>query len=111
MKKTQTHKIVWFCLLNGVGWVWCSYLLAFFEKVEIAEYLSGLAITEIIAVVLLYCLKSLFEKTEKFGSVGSKKKRTTTLKKEPKKPKALQTSETVPEDLAGNEEVGDQLTV
>lgn len=27
-KSTTTKKAVWFCLGNGVAWVWCSYILA-----------------------------------------------------------------------------------
>lgn len=74
MKKTTSKSIVWFCVLNGIGWVWCSYLLAFLGREQIAEGLSKLAITEIIAVVLIYCLKSLFEKRKGFGAVGKKEK-------------------------------------
>ena len=72
MKTTTTKLVTWFCLINGVLWVWCSYLLAYIERTEIVEHLSSLAITEIMAVILLYCLKSLFEKRESFGGVGSK---------------------------------------
>ncbi len=72
-KKTTTKRVVWFCVINGVGWVWCSYLLAYLGRENIAESLSKTAVTEIIAVVLLYCLKSLFEKRESFGAVGKKK--------------------------------------
>lgn len=61
MKKTTTKKVVWVCLANGCLWVWCSYLLAYLGRAEIAESLSKVAITEIIGVVLIYCLKSLFE--------------------------------------------------
>lgn len=61
MKKTTTKKVVWVCLANGCLWVWCSYLLAYLGRTEIAESLSKVAITEIIGVVLIYCLKSLFE--------------------------------------------------
>lgn len=61
MKKTTTKKVVGVCLLNGCLWVWCSYLLAYLGRAEIAESLSKVAITEIIGVVLIYCLKSLFE--------------------------------------------------
>ena len=61
MKKTTTKKVVWVCLTNGCLWVWCSYLLAYLGRTEIAESLSQVAITEIIGVVLIYCLKSLFE--------------------------------------------------
>lgn len=65
MKSTTTKRIVWACLLNGIGWVWCSYLLAWCGRSEIAESLSKVAITEIIGVVLLYCLKALFENISK----------------------------------------------
>ena len=60
-KSTTTKKVVWFCLGNGVAWVWCSYILAYLGRAEIAESLSKVALTEIVAVVLTYALKSLFE--------------------------------------------------
>lgn len=72
MKKTTTKRIVWVCLLNGIAWVWCSYLLAWCGRADIAESLSKAAVVEIVGVVLLYCLKSLFEKRPDFGAVGSK---------------------------------------
>lgn len=68
MKQTTTKRVVWACLINGVGWVWCSYLLAWCGRAEIAESLSKVAITEIIGVVLIYCLKSLFENISKNNS-------------------------------------------
>lgn len=58
---TTTKRVVWFCLGNGVAWVWCSYILAYLGRAEIAESLSKVALTEIVAVVLTYALKSLFE--------------------------------------------------
>ena len=61
MRATTTKRIVWLCLGNGCLWVWCSYLLAWCGRSEIAESLSKVAITEIIGVVLVYALKSLFE--------------------------------------------------
>lgn len=64
-KKTTTKSIVWISLFNGIAWVWCSYILAWLGKAEIAESLSKVAITEIIGVVLVYCLKSLFENISK----------------------------------------------
>lgn len=64
-QKITTKSIVWLCLINGCGWVWCSYILAWFGRTEIAESLSKVAITEIIGVVLVYCLKSLFENISK----------------------------------------------
>lgn len=65
IKVETTKKIVWACLINGFAWVWCSYLLAYLGREQIAESLSQVAITEIIGVVLVYCLKSLFENISK----------------------------------------------
>ncbi|MBQ2829493.1 MAG: hypothetical protein IJF15_00510 [Oscillospiraceae bacterium] len=67
MKGRTTKRIVWFCLANGAAWVWCSYLLAYLGRGEIAESLSKAAVTEIIGVVLVYCAKALFEKRAAFG--------------------------------------------
>ena len=53
---------VWLCLFNGCAWVWCSYLLAYLGREQIAEQLSGKAVTEIIAVILAYAIKSLVER-------------------------------------------------
>jgi uncharacterized membrane protein len=71
--KTTTKSIVWLCLGNGIAWVWCSYLLAWLGRAEIAESLSKVAITEIIGVVLVYCLKSLFENISKNNCWPDKK--------------------------------------
>lgn len=68
-KKTTTMKIVvWVCLLNGIAWVWCSYILAWLGKEQIAESLSQVALTEIIGVVLVYAVKSVVENLSKNNS-------------------------------------------
>ena len=77
MKKETSKRIVWACLINGFAWVWCSYLLAFLDHAEIAESLSQVALTEIIGVVLIYCLKSLFENLSKNNTWPDKPKTTT----------------------------------
>jgi cytosine/uracil/thiamine/allantoin permease len=65
-RQRETGKtVVWVCLLNGFAWVWCSYALAFLDKTQIAESLSQVAVTEIIGVVLVYCLKSTVENLSK----------------------------------------------
>lgn len=64
-RKETSKRIVWVCLINGFAWVWCSYLLAYLGREQIAESLSQVALTEIIAVVLVYCVKSLFENLSK----------------------------------------------
>lgn len=68
-KKATTMKIiVWVCLLNGFAWVWCSYILAWLGKEQIAESLSQVALTEIIGVVLVYAIKSVVENLSKNNS-------------------------------------------
>ena len=65
-KKPETMKLViWVCVVNGFAWVWCSYLLAWLDKPQIAESLSQVAVTEIIGVVLAYAIKSAVENLSK----------------------------------------------
>ena len=65
-KKTETtKKVIWICLGNGFAWVWCSYILAYFDHPQIAESLSQAAVTEIIGVVLAYCIKAAVENLSK----------------------------------------------
>lgn len=56
---------LWFCLLNGCGWVWCSYLLAYLGREQIAENLSQVAVKEIIAAFVVYGGKALVENLSK----------------------------------------------
>ena len=74
-KTTTTKRVVWFCLGNGVAWVWCSYILAYLGRGEIAESLSKVAITEIVGVVLVYAVKSLAENLSKNNAWPDKEKK------------------------------------
>lgn len=68
-QRGETMKaVVWFCVVNGCAWVWCSYLLAYLGRAEIAQGLSQVALTEIVAVVLSYALKSLAENLSKHNN-------------------------------------------
>lgn len=68
-KRMETMKaVVWFCLCNGCGWVWCSYLLAYLGRTEIAESLSKIALTDIVVVVLTYAGKALVEQLSKYNN-------------------------------------------
>ena len=53
-KVTTMKIIVWVCILNGLAWVWCSYILALLGREQIAEALSQVALKEIIGVVLVF---------------------------------------------------------
>ena len=69
LKKVNTTKaFTWFILVNAVAWIWTSYILAAFDKVQIAESLSSAAVTSIIGVFLGYCIKSGFENFSKNNS-------------------------------------------
>ena len=64
--RPETMKLViWVCLGMGFAWVWCSYILAYLDKPQIAESLSQVAVTEIIGVVLAYSIKSAVENLSK----------------------------------------------
>ena len=75
MKAPLTYMkwIVRFILVNAVLWVWCSYVLAFFGKEDIAESLSETAITSILGTVVTYGIKSAVEKISDYGYVGKVK--------------------------------------
>jgi len=65
-EKPETMKrFVWACVINGFAWVWCSYILAALDKVQIAEELSKVALVEIIAPVAVYAFKSAVENLSK----------------------------------------------
>ena len=65
-EKPETMKrFVWACILNGFAWVWCSYILAALDKVQIAEELSKVALAEIIVPVAVYAFKSGVENLSK----------------------------------------------
>lgn len=66
LQKPETMKrVVWACVVNGFAWVWCSYILAALDKVQIAEELSKVALVEIIAPVAVYAGKSVLENLSK----------------------------------------------
>lgn len=68
-KKHETMKmVVWVCLANGFAWVWCSYVLAYLGREQIAETLSSVAVKEIIGVVLAYAIKSVLENLSKHNN-------------------------------------------
>ena len=65
VKPETMKRVIWACLFNGFAWVWCSYILAYMDKVQSAESLSQVAVTEIIGVVLAYAIKSVVENLSK----------------------------------------------
>jgi hypothetical protein len=63
-KKYVTFTKRWFriILINSVIWVYLSFILAFFDKTQIAEAISVQAIITIIGTFFTYSIKSAYEK-------------------------------------------------
>lgn len=61
----MTKIATFFLLLNGVLWIWSSYILAYLGRDQIAETLSERALMEILGVFFIYAVKSLFENLSK----------------------------------------------
>lgn len=64
-ESTTSKRVVWFILFNSIVWIYCSYILAYLQRAEIAEELSKVALTSIVATTLGYFLKALFENISK----------------------------------------------
>lgn len=62
-----TKKIVLFLLINAELQTWASYILAYFDKVEVVQQLSIQVVVTILGAVVTYCVKSLFENLSKYG--------------------------------------------
>lgn len=58
--KRWVSRLLWF----GCVWITLSYILAFFDKMQIAESLSTTVASVIIATILGYLCKSFFETRE-----------------------------------------------
>lgn len=86
IQSETTKRVIWVCLMNGIAWVWCSYILAYMDKVQIAESLSQVAVTEIIGVVLAYCIKSAVENLSKNNCWPDKEGTPREIPEEPEPP-------------------------
>lgn len=80
-KVTYTKKIVIFIVVNAVGWVWCSYVLALLGRYAIAESLSQTAITTLLGTVVTYCAKSTVEHINEHGANFTAKQQETNKNK------------------------------
>ena len=58
---TTSKQIVWILLINSILWIWCSYVLAFMDKGQIAEALSSNVCTVVIGQVVMYFLTKTVE--------------------------------------------------
>lgn len=71
---SYTKVIVMVIVINACAWVWCSYILAYLGRFEIAESLSQTAVTAILGAFISYAVKSAVENVNKNGINFSVKK-------------------------------------
>ena len=64
---TFTKLAVAVIIVNACAWVWCSYILAYLGRYEIAESLSQTALTAILGTFISYAVKSVIENVNKNG--------------------------------------------
>jgi hypothetical protein len=65
----EYHKrLLNFIIINSIGMMWMSYILAWFDHEEIAQNLSNTVATSIVAVVIPYLITKTIENVSKYGS-------------------------------------------
>ncbi len=69
---STTKLLVWFFSLNSAAWIWCSYILAFLDKTQIAESLSNTVCTIVIGQMVGYLLTKTVENIFKYNDFGIK---------------------------------------
>ena len=68
---STTKQLIWLFSINGILWIWCSYVLAFMGKLQIAETLSRNVCTIVIGQMGMYLVtktvENVFRYNEKLG--------------------------------------------
>lgn len=68
-RNKEYHKrLLNYILFNSICMMWCSYILAWFGRVEIAETLSKTVATAIVGVTIPYFVTKTIENVSKYGS-------------------------------------------
>lgn len=78
MKKwleSTTKVLVWWFAIHSTVWVYLTYILAWSGGEQIAESLSRVIVTEIIAVLLLYIVSKTVENVFKYNDFSAVKKK------------------------------------
>ena len=73
---STTKCLLWFIIINSVAWIWCSYILAWFDKVQIAESLSSNVCTVARGQIFGYLITKTVENIFKYNNFGGKSKYT-----------------------------------
>lgn len=64
---TTTKQLIWFYTINGTIWIYCSYVLAFQGRDQIAESLSSNVCTVIIGSIGFYLISKTVENVFRYN--------------------------------------------
>lgn len=67
---TTSKQLVWLFSINGILWIWCSYVLAFLDKDQIAESLSSSVCTIVLGQIGMYLISKTIENVFKYNNFG-----------------------------------------
>lgn len=71
---STSKQLLWMFSINGVLWIWCSYVLAFMDKVQIAESLSSNVCTVVLGQIGFYLISKTTENIFKYNEFKWKHK-------------------------------------
>jgi len=66
---TTSKQLVWVYTINGIAWIWCSYILAFMGREQIAEALSSNVCSVVIGQIGFYMVTKTIENIFKYNNV------------------------------------------
>lgn len=69
---TTTKQLIWWFTIHGTIWIYCSYILAFMKRDQIAESLSSNVCTVVIGSLIMYVVSKTIENVFKFNELGGK---------------------------------------
>lgn len=66
---TTSKQLVWVYTINGIAWIWCSYILAFMGRDQIAESLSSNVCSVVIGQIGFYLVTKTVENIFKYNNI------------------------------------------
>lgn len=72
---TTSKQLLWFYSINGVLWIWCSYILAFMDRVQIAEALSSDVCKIVLGQIGFYLISKTIENIFKYNDIFKSRKK------------------------------------
>ena len=68
--QSTSKQLIWLFSINGILWIWCSYALAFMDKMQIAESLSSNVCTVVLGQMGMYLITKTLENCFKYNEGG-----------------------------------------